>query len=166
MKSFKNTVQLLCVVTSLIMLVACEKPQHTAINSESVKAPVPAEPQLAILSGNYCFYAEVDKDTTEVNLNVTGSQVTGTMSWIPFEKDRAVGKLKGAVNAAGELDLMYDYMIEGNQQTETKVMKIENDQLMIKRGELIDLKNDGHLVYKDVATATYKETLPKVECKS
>ena len=170
MQNVKIITKLSILLTSLMLISACEKPPKTAampapasLAPQAEVAPEPAKS--AALAGDYCFKADINKDITEVNLNVAGNQVRGTMNWIPDQKDGASGKLVGTVNAAGELDLMYDYMIEGNQQTETKVMKIENDQLMIKRGELIDPKEDGHLQYKDVASATYKESLPKVECK-
>ena len=49
-----------------------------------------------------------------------GNNITGLMNWVPYQKDSARGTLKGTKNAAGEFDLMYQYMIEGNQQTEKK----------------------------------------------
>ena len=169
MQKVKTIVKFSLFISGLLLISACEKPQQTAATPapespapQAEVAPEPAKP--AALAGDYCFKADVNKDITEVNLNIAGNQVTGTMNWIPDQKDGARGSLAGTVNAAGELDLMYDYMIEGNQQTKTKVMKIENDQLMIKRGELIDPKEDGNLQYKDVTSATYKESLPKVEC--
>jgi hypothetical protein len=55
-------------------------------------------------------------------------------------------------------------MIEGNQQSETKVMKIENSELLIKKGSLDDPKSDGHLTYKDVAKATFSEKMTKSKC--
>lgn len=111
------------------------------------------------LSGNYCFKKELNKDITDVTLTILDGKVSGTMNWIPWEKDSARGTLVGAVTATGELDLIYDYIIEGAHQTETKIMKIEDGKLYIKHGELIDPKYDGHLIYKDVATAVYNETL-------
>ncbi len=57
-------------------------------------------------------------------------------------------------------------MIEGNQQSETIIMKIENEKLWFKKGELIDPNNDGHLVYKDVSQAKYEEGLEKADCKT
>jgi hypothetical protein len=72
--------------------------------------------------------------------------------------------LQGFKNAAGELDLIYDYMIEGSQQTETKIMKIEDGKLLIKIGELLDPKYDGNLVYKDVSQATFSEVLEATSC--
>ena len=106
----------------------------------------------------------LNRDTTTVTLEVVGDKVTGNMHWNPYQKDGAIGTLTGTKNAAGEFELMYNYMIEGSNQSETKIMKIENGQLLIKKGELEDPKNDGNMRYKDVSKATYKEILKKVDC--
>ncbi len=90
--------------------------------------------------------------------------VTGSMHRQPWEKDQAKGELTGSKEADGELNLVYDYMIEGMKQTETVVMKIEGGNLLIKQGEMVDLKNDGNLMYQDVAAATYSQSLPSVPC--
>ena len=170
MQNVKTIAKFSLLVSGLILISACEKSYQaaTAPASESSVTQVEVTTELAkpaALAGDYCFREEVNKDITEVNLNITSDQVKGTMNWIPDQKDGARGSLAGTVNAAGELDLIYDYIIEGSQQTETKVMKIENKQLMIKHGELLDPKNVGELVYKDAAAATYNQTLPKVDCK-
>jgi hypothetical protein len=107
-----------------------------------------------------------NKDITDIQLTIAGDVVTGVMNWIPYQKDGARGTLKGTKNAAGEFDLMYDYMIEGSQQTETKIMKIEDGKLLVKVGELLDPNYDGRLIYKDVNQAKYSEILDKIDCKS
>ena len=112
-----------------------------------------------------CFFYALNRDTTTVSIEIKGDSITGEMIWNPYEKDGAVGTLSGIKTANGEFDLMYNYMIEGSQQTETKIMKIENDQLLIKVGELVDPNNDGNLKYKDVTKATFSEVLNKVSCK-
>ena len=105
-------------------------------------------------------------ETSPMFSPIVGDVITGNMNWLPYEKDSAKGALKGTKNTAGEFDLTYGYMIEGIQQTETKIMKIENEKLLIKVGELLDLKYDGHLIYKDVSQAKYSEILEKVACKA
>ncbi len=115
--------------------------------------------------GTFCFLSALNRDTTKVSLTITGNKVTGKMEWLPYEKDGAIGTLIGTKNTNGELELLYDYVIEGNKQTETKVMKIENGKLMIKNGELVDANNDGNLKYKDVSKASYTEMLDSVACK-
>ena len=116
--------------------------------------------------GVYCFINAENKDSTFVTLNfLSDDDIRGQMTWQPWQKDGAKGELKGKLNANREMELMYDYMIEGNHQTETKVMKINGDTLLIKQGELIDLKNDGNLTFKDVSKANYNTMLIKTKCK-
>ena len=117
------------------------------------------------LSGDYCFLKVENKDSTIVKLRVLSEDdIRGEMVWHPWEKDGAVGSLTGKMNDKGEMELLYDYMIEGMRQTETKIMKIENGKLMIKIGELKDPKNNGQLTYKDAGKAKYIETLNPVNC--
>ncbi len=154
-------------IFSLFLLSACSKTDAPEAN---IHAPsgVPGKADIVELymqDGTFCFSKRFNQDTTDVQLTILGSAVTGKMDWIPYQKDSARGTLQGFKNAAGELDLMYDYMIEGNQQTETKMMKIENGKLLIKTGELLDPKNDGNLVYKDVSQAKFSEVLEPINCK-
>ena len=138
---------------------AATMPADSAQTAAAAPAPAPAT------DGRMCFFTADNRDTTTVSLTITGSEVTGEMVWNPYQKDGAVGTLKGTKNAAGELDLMYSYMIEGSQQSETKIMKIENDQLLIKKGMLEDPKNDGNMRYKDVTKAVFSQKLAKTDCK-
>lgn len=156
-------------IFSLISLVACNKTDapETNINKPSgVLVSIPNnETSNNLKDGTYCFSKLFNQDVTDIQLTILGSTVTGKMDWVPYEKDSARGTLQGAINTAGELDLIYDYMIEGSQQTETKIMKIEDGKLLVKMGELLDPKNDGNLVYKDVSQAKYSEVLEAVSCK-
>ena len=118
-----------------------------------------------ILKGDYCFQETFNKDTTTVRIRIlSDDDIRGEMIWSPWQKDGAIGTLTGKINQANELELVYNYMIEGNRQTETKIMKIENDKIIIKRGELLDPKNDGNLIFKDVSKAIFKDTLNKINC--
>lgn len=153
----------------VLVLVAMIFQQSCKNNSDSKADMVSETTQDTTTMENYstkqCFLSALNRDTTTVSIEIKGDSVFGEMIWNPFEKDGAVGTLSGIKTANGEFDLMYNYMIEGNQQSETKMMKIENGQLYIKQGELVDPKFDGNLKYKDVASATYSEVLTKVECK-
>ena len=152
------------VIFSLFLLTACDKPDAPQANIQAPSA-VPVAQENLLSDGTYCFSKLFNQDVTDVQLTILGSAVTGKMDWIPYQKDSARGTLKGAKNMAGELDLMYDYMIEGNKQTETKVMKIKDGKLLLKVGELLDPNNDGNLIYKDVSQAKFSEVLEPVNCK-
>jgi hypothetical protein len=122
-------------------------------DTATVQAPDANAPQ------TMCFRKTFNQDTTTVKLTLKGDTVEGTMVWQPWQKDGGRGTLKGLRDANGEMNLMYDYMIEGVKQTETKIMKLDGDKLLVKVGELQDLKNDGNLTFKDVTKAVYKDTL-------
>lgn len=115
--------------------------------------------------GDYCFLKVDDKDSTIVKLRIlSADDIRGEMVWQPWQKEGAVGILTGKMNSNHEMELLYDYTIEGNRQTETKIMKIENGILMIKVGELTDPRNDGNLYYKDILKAEFKEILNPTKC--
>ncbi len=147
-----------------LLLTACGKTDAPEAN---IYAPsgVPAMMSNNIKDGTYCFSKLFNQDVTDVELTLLGSAVIGKMDWIPYQKDSARGTLQGFKNTAGELDLIYDYMIEGSQQTETKIMKMKEGKLLVKVGELLDPKNDGNLIYKDVSQAKFSEMLEPVKCK-
>lgn len=110
-----------------------------------------------------CFELKEGKDITTVKLIMKGDEITGEMNWTPWEKDGAVGTLKGK-KVGDEIVADYEYVIEGSNQSEEKIFKIEGDKLLIKEGELTEGK-DGKLIMKDPAKAVFKETLVKVSCQ-
>jgi hypothetical protein len=159
---------------SVLSFAACKNSTDTKTTSvttqngettTTVTTTAPAHTDPPAPSNQMCFLSAENRDTTSVTLIIDGDKIKGEMNWLPYEKDGAIGTLEGTKNAAGEFELMYNYVIEGSSQSETKVMKIENGDLMIKVGLLVDPKNDGHLRYKDVSKAKYKETLKRISCK-
>lgn len=139
--------------------------QEPKTDSNNATTAANIDPAKELSSGDYCFLGTVNKDSTTVNIRVLSpDDIRGEMVWRPWEKDGAVGSLTGKMNANKEMEFVYDYVIEGSRQTETKIMKIEEGKLYIKKGELIDPKYDGNLIYKDVTKAQYTEILEPVLC--
>lgn len=143
---------------------SCNK-EHKADGTTETKNEQPEQVSATPLKGDYCFLRAENKDSTFVHLTVSGNNVKGEMTWQPWEKDGATGTLSGKLISDHEMELLYDYTIEGSKQTETKIMKIENGKLYGKTGELTDPENDGHLVYKDASKAVYSEVLDPAPCK-
>ena len=108
---------------------------------------------------DFCFFKNENRDITKVTLRIDDKKVTGTMDWVPFEKDSGRGTLSGSLLPDGQMDVLFDYVIEGSHQTETKFMKIVDNNLHIKHGELEDKKYNGNLTYKDPAKAVYNEII-------
>lgn len=152
-------------LAAVVLLAACNNPTTQAVqnvaDTAAIENTLAAPPPMQMK----CYMQAINQDTTWVTLTILADTVTGTMKWRPFLKDGAMGSLRGLIDSVGQMHLLYDYIIEGNKQTETKTMKIENDSLFIKHGPLVDENNNGHLKYKDEATAVYTEVLPQTTCK-
>lgn len=144
----KNHLLLLLAIGFSIMMACNDEPKVETKNE--TETPSDFETQ-----SEACFMKADGKDTTFVSIKIDNNQVTGKMDWKPYEKDGAYGTLSGVKNANDEMMLSYKYTIEGSTQTSEEIMKIENDKLLIKKGELIDPKNDGNTKLKDPATAVY-----------
>ncbi len=118
------------------------------------------------LKGDFCFKKTENKDVTDIKFRIlSNDDIRGEMIWQPYEKDGSVGTLTGKMISANEIKFMYSYTIEGNKQTEEKIMKVENGKLYIKHGELLDSKNNGNMTYKDISKATYSETVDAIKCE-
>ena len=155
-------------ICALLFASSCGNSNSAAKQETTTPAPVQEIKPMAEeqFKGDYCFLKAENKDTTTVRVRfLSNDDIRGEMIWQPWQKDGAVGSLTGKLNANREMELKYSYTIEGSRQTETKIMKIEGDKLSIKQGELIDPKNNGNLVFKDVSKAVYKTVLTKVSCK-
>lgn len=140
------------------LAIACNQKPATTNATESVSAASDIE------NGKYCYEYRLGQDVTTVDLVINGNNITGEMNWLPFEKDGGRGTLQGTRNGK-EISAVWTYIIEGSNQTEEVLFKMEGDQLLRKIGELVDPNYDGNLKLKDPATATYSDTYTKVACQ-
>jgi len=151
-----------------VVALACQNNSTTkkeTTNNSSVAENI-TEPEETVLTNTYCFIAsEGDgayQDTTAVKLVVIGNEVTGNYNWIPAGKDAARGTLSGTINN-GIITAIYDYEIEGSNQKEEMIFKMEVNQLLVKKGVLEDV--EGILKLKDPDNAKFSEAIPRVLCK-
>lgn len=89
-------------------------------------------------------------------------RIVGILDYSFAEKDGAHGTLKGTKD--GDLiTATWSYTVEGSNQEEVVLFKIEGDKALKASGELME-EADGTLVLKDPTTATWEETFKQVEC--
>ncbi|MDZ4683150.1 MAG: hypothetical protein SH848_12505 [Saprospiraceae bacterium] len=138
-----------------LLLSACtpsEKPM-TPPEAPSAKAQFPVHcfeqrfPDGSVLSFQYTEYYE---------------DIVGILDYTFAEKDGAHGTFKGTKDG-NVITATWNYTVEGSNQTEEVMFKIEGDKAMKASGELMEDK-DGKLKMKDPASATWEETFTKVEC--
>jgi hypothetical protein len=111
------------------------------------------------------FFAQEDaKEYTRIALTIDGDKVTGTQNWLPKQPDGhgAHGTISGKVTD-GLIRVLYEYTIEGFEQSEEEVLKLDGDKLFIGEGQLrADPKNDAHLKLEDPGKVVFKKPLTKI----
>jgi hypothetical protein len=156
---------MIALATSLAFF-ACQnsKPTETATTStpettkptETVAAPAPVAKADTI-----CFVQKFKKDISEIQLIVAGDDVTGEYHWHPYQKDGGHGTLKGT-KKDNMITADWNYTIEGANQIEEVVFKMEGEKLMQGQGELDE--KSGRLVIKDKSKIKFSEIFNKVNC--
>ena len=87
------------------------------------------------------FSKETAKDSTRISLAIEdGEKVRGTKVWQPKDEHGARGYLEGIVNG-DVIQVLWSYEIEGSEQSEEMVLKIDGDKLFIGEGELVEAGN-------------------------
>ena len=93
--------------TTLILLLASALPPVEA--APPAPSPLAAEPLCyQQLSG-----APSRRSIEQLRLQRTGQRITGSYAWIPWQKDRRLGRLEGVEGPAGTARLSYRYSQEG-----------------------------------------------------
>ncbi|RYD51453.1 MAG: hypothetical protein EOP52_10705 [Sphingobacteriales bacterium] len=102
------------------MVVACNPPEADhAPGTAAVANPPVAVSQEATLPGTMCFLNVEGRDTSHIQLTITGSQISGNYDWLPYEKDARRGTLKGTMEGSGAEQKVrgtWSYMQEGMNQ--------------------------------------------------
>ena len=147
---------------SLLAVTACqtktEEKTTVATQSDTIATSVktPSENE------KMCFEKRFKKDLQSLNITMKGDSISGDYSVAYYEKDGAIGTVKG-IRKGDELMLTYTYMIEGNNQIEETVWKLSGNKIMQKSGELKDEK--GILSLKYPEKAVYNDTLIQIKCQ-
>ncbi len=148
-----------------LAMAACQSKKTETKNADSVivSADTVATATAPVAEETVCYEFRFKKDVTSVKLVMKGDSVMGEMSELIWEKDSATGTLKGK-KIGNDLIVDYDYVIEGSNQVEERILRIDGDKLLVMSSELMEDKS-GKLKMKDPAKATVAETLVKVKCQ-
>jgi hypothetical protein len=147
-----KSVSLFC--GSMLLLAACGK-------TTEKRGPV-SDALDASAAQERCFRQITGHDSLLVHLTIVGNDVTGTLRWLPAEKDKMVGTLNGVLQD-DTITAVYSYQAEGTNAREEKILRLTADSLFIKHGELID--QNGTWVLKDKLAAQFTEAVASVDCK-
>jgi hypothetical protein len=117
---------------------------------------------IEVAAQELCFRDVTGADSLLIQLTVQGVDVTGTLRWLPAEKDKMQGTLKGTVENS-IITALYTYQAEGVTAREERIFRISSDSIFMKTGELIE--ENGIWVLKDKQAAAFAVSAPKVSCR-
>jgi hypothetical protein len=107
------------------------------------------------------FAKETKADSTRIALSIEdGEKVSGTKAWQPKNEHGARGYLDGIVNG-DVIQVLWSYEIEGSEQSEEMVLKLDGDKLLIGEGELVEGGN-GRMNLKEPNSVAFTTSLKKV----
>lgn len=114
------------------------------------------------ISGCYAYH--VMQDSALLKLNISGTNVTGTLSYHLYEKDNNSGSISGTLQDS-LIVADYTFQSEGMNSVRQVVFKMNNDTLTEGYGD-IAMKGDTAL-FKDISLLKFQNDRPflKITCK-
>lgn len=119
-------------------------------------------PALSPAGDRLFFELATPREITRVSLFIDGEEVRGTQTWEVPDAHGTQGSLEGKAGEGGLLRLRHDYVIEGADQSEEVVYKLQGDTLLLGEGELVE-SDGGLLKLKDPSKVEFTKTLKRVE---
>lgn len=107
------------------------------------------------------FESATKEETTRIVLYLSEGEVSGFQTWEVPGAHGTRGSLEGTLGKDGVLRLVHRYVIEGADQAEEVVCKLDESGLMIGEGELVE-DRDGLLRLKDPDKVKFTRKLAPV----
>ncbi|GAB4496714.1 MAG: hypothetical protein OHK0019_28950 [Saprospiraceae bacterium] len=151
------------VAAACLFLFACNQPEKPAA-STAEKPAEPAAPAVPKAKFAVNCFEQRYPDGSVLSFQYTEyyEDVVGILDYSFAEKDGAHGTFKGKKNG-DVITATWSYVVEGSNQTEEIMVKIEGDKAVKASGELVEGK-DKVLRLKDATNATWAETFTRVQC--
>ncbi len=119
-------------------------------------------PALSLAGETLYFEVATPEETTRVSLYIEGEDVSGIQTWEVPDAHGTQGSLEGKAGEEGILRLRHDYTIEGSDQSEEVIYKLQGDTLHLGEGELVET-NSGLLKLKDPSKVEFTKTLKRIK---
>lgn len=114
-------------LTALTLLLTASQLWRKAVASPAA-SPLVTEPLCyQKLSG-----APTSLSIEQLRLQRQGQRITGTYNWIPWQKDRRLGRLEGREQSAGTARLTYRFSQEGQQASALLTVVFDGRQAMVR----------------------------------
>jgi hypothetical protein len=165
----------LAVVLALLPLAGACRPSDTPLRPEAA-SPAP-DPGLSASAGRdlagparplgamtmHCFENRLpDGSVLSFSYAATGGRVAGILECAFAQKDGAHGTFRGRIDG-GVITALWAHTIEGSDQVQEIVVRVEGDRAVKANGELTQ-GLDQVLRLKDPGAAAFSESFTRVRC--
>ena len=147
----------------LITVFACNNPK-TSTELPTVSVEDTARVIEAPGDIEECYVGKTGNRIVELSLKIEGRLVTGTLNYLPEQKDKNVGQIKGSM-MGDTLLADYTFMSEGIESVrEIIFLKIAGG---FKEGYAAVKDQNGKMIFEDRKNADFSKStlLAKVDCK-
>ncbi|MET0635996.1 MAG: hypothetical protein ABWZ25_08195 [Chitinophagaceae bacterium] len=150
----------------MVVLLSCNNAEEkVSDNGENMVADsvTAAKPVVTDSTLTGCYAYVGGRDTVLLQVEKNGDNITGSLSYNYFEKDRNDGSIQGSISG-DRISGFYLFKSEGVMSVRQEIWKISNGQLIPGSGEMIQ-RNDS-LFFKDPAAVGFDEarSLKKKNC--
>jgi hypothetical protein len=111
--------------------------------------------------GTYCYRQVMSRDTILLRLEVNGSEVTGELAVLPFQKDKARGAIGGTL-VNNQIRADWQRSGEGITELYEVVFTLSGDTVTWREGERV--QRQGKWILKDPDQG-YQHVLMKINCE-
>ncbi|RYY62104.1 MAG: hypothetical protein EOO05_03975 [Chitinophagaceae bacterium] len=149
--------RLLLLPGMLVLAAACNNPgdKLNDTGSRPADSVTVLQPPAVDTSLSGCYAFEAGRDTVMLQLEKKAENVSGSLSYNYFEKDRNDGTLQGTLSG-DRITGFYLFKSEGVMSVRQEIWKVSNGQLVPGSGEMIQ-RNDS-MLFRDPAAVKFDET--------
>ena len=162
--------RIVIILLSIAAITSCNnnKENSTVSDSTVIKTPVetsPSDNPPVAENVNGCYMKKLDRDIYVLQLEQTGTAVTGKLQFDNYQKDDNRGTVKGIVDG-NKVKLWYDFTAEGMHSIMEIYFKKQGNGLIHGIGDT-EVKGDSAF-YKNPDAVNYeeKQLFTKVDCDS
>lgn len=154
-------IHLLLLLSGSLWLAACTATPQTPAPPAAGVTPETASPKAKFPV--HCFeIRESDGSVLSFQYTEYYDEIVGILDYSFYDKDGAHGTFKGT-KEGNLITVTWSFTIEGSEQTEVVLFKIEGDKAFRGYGELTE-GEAGTMVLKDPAKVSWDEAFTRVQC--
>ena len=146
MLNFKIMKQLFYFILLGVFAISCTQNKSSNNQTKNDSTVVEKPTNIALAEGKSCYLGVVGKDSAKLEIDRTGANFNGFLSYKRFESDSSLGEINGTISG-DTLKGSFNFMSEG-------MISVSDTYFLVKDGKL--LEGWGNIVNVDDMTVRFE----------